>query len=156
MATLGPLENLHFVSALAPIADAFAGTVNTDIHEVQGEGAFWIIHKGVGTTGTSTITVDACDDVTPTNTTAVAFYYRACTSGDTWGAVTAATTAGFATTAGSAQMYLIWVPASELGEEGYGYARLTATEVANDPVLGGVLGGNYGLRYAPQPATALT
>ena len=155
MATLGPMENLHFVSGLAPVADALAATKYSDVFEVQGEGAFWIIHKGVGATGTSTITVEACDDTTPTNSTAVAFYYRTCTTGDTWSDVTKATTAGFATTAGSAQMYQMWVPASELGEEGYGYARLKAVEVADDPVLAGILCGVYGLRNAPQPSSLI-
>ena len=151
MATLGPVENLHFVSGLAPVADALAGTKYSDIFEVAGQGAFWLIHKGVGTTGTSTITVEACDDVTPTNSTAVAFFYRTNTATDVWSDVTAATAAGFALTAGSAQMYQIWVPASELGEEGYAYARLKAVEVANDPVLAGIICGVYGLRNAPQP-----
>ena len=155
MATLGPMENLHFLPGLAPIADAFDGTVYSDIFEVQGAGAFWIINKGVGATGTSTITVEACDDVTPTNSTAVAFWYRKSTTPDTWTDVTAATTAGFTTTAGSAQMYQIWVPASELGEEGYGYARLKLVEVANAAVLAGIVAGVYGLRDAPQPSSLI-
>lgn len=151
-----PLEELHLVKGIDPVADALAGTVNSDIFKVDGAGAFFIIYKGAGATGTSVITVEACDDVTPSNSTAVAFLYRACTSGDTWGDVTAATSAGFTLTAGASQLYMIQVPAANVGAEGYGYVRLHAVESANDPVLGGVLGGIYGLRHAPQPDTTIT
>lgn len=151
---MNPLENIHFVSALAPVADALAGTATTDVFKVEGEGAFFLLHKGVGATGTSTITVESCDDTTPTTSTAVPFQYRVCTSGDTWGAVQKATSSGFATTAGSAQMYLIEVSADQLSVDG-GYVRLKATEVVDSPVLAGVIAGVYGLRYAPQPSSLI-
>ncbi len=150
-----PLEQIHFVKGLDPVADAFDGTVYSDIVEVQGAGAFFILYKGVGATGTSTLTVEACDDISASNTSAVVFNYRTCTTGDTWGDATAATTAGFATTAGSSEMYLVEVDAAALASSGYGYARLKAVEVANDPVLGGILAGIYGLRYAPQPVSLI-
>ncbi len=150
------LERLHFVKGIDPIADAFAGTVATDVFEVKGEGAWAMRYHGVGATGTSTVTAEACDDVTPTNSTAVAFMYRICTTGDTWGAWTQATTAGFATTAGSSQMYEMYVPASELGAEGYGYCRFKFVEVADDPVLGGVLCAVVNPRVQPQPSTVIT
>ena len=146
-----PLEMLHFVKGLDPVADAFDGTVYSDVVDVQGEGAFFLLYKGVGATGTSTLTVEACDDTSASNSSAVAFNYRTCTTGDTWGDSTAATTAGFTTSAGSSELYLVEVNADNLASSGYGYARLKAVEVANDPVLGGILAGIYGLRYAPQP-----
>ena len=146
-----PLEMLHFVKGLDPVADAFDGTVYSDIIDVQGEGAFFLLYKGVGATGTSTLTVEACDDISASTTSAVVYNYRKCTSGDTWGDTTTVTTAGFTTTVGSSQMYLIQVDADVLGVLGYSYARLKAVEVANDPVLGGIVAGVYGLRYAPQP-----
>ncbi len=102
------LDNEHILPALYPVADAFAGTVATDIFEVPGLGAAFDIIKGVGTTGTSVITVYASDDNSASNTTLVPFLYRASTTPDTWGDWTAATTAGFTTTAGSNQMYQIW------------------------------------------------
>lgn len=132
------LPNLHWIKGLDPVADAFAGTAVTDVVEAQCEGVLFLVHKGVGATGTSTITVLACDDTTPSNTTAVAFVYRTCTSGDTWGDWTRATTAGFTTTAGSSQMYQVYVESAELGSEGYGYVRLSAAEVVDSPVLGGI------------------
>ena len=122
------------------MADAFAGTKYTDVVDFKNHNIVeFYIYKGVGTTGTSTVTVEACDDTTPSNTTAVTFRYQAITSGDTHGALTAATTAGFTTTAGSSQIYKIIVENQALASTGYGYVRLKMVEVANDPVLGGVL-----------------
>ncbi|MEN6534641.1 MAG: hypothetical protein ABFD89_13315 [Bryobacteraceae bacterium] len=133
------LQNMHFVKGIDPVADAFAGTVATDIVDVSAHGAaLFLIYKGVGATGTSTITVEACSDVTPTNSTAVPFYYKAITSNDTQGSMTAATSAGFATTAGSSQMYAVMVDAQELADAGYKYVRLKAVEVVDSPVLGGI------------------
>lgn len=131
-------EKLHAIPVLYPVADAFSGTINTDIVNVKGEGVMFVITKGVGATGTSTITIDACDTVGPANTTAVAFMYRISTTPDTWGAWTQATVTGFVTTAGSNQMYEIYIDASELAAEGYGYARLTGVEVVQSAVLAGV------------------
>ena len=132
----------HWVKGLDPVADAFAGTVRSDV--VRGgnhRSVTFLIIKGAGATGTSTITVEANDDVTPTNSTAIPFKYRACTTGDTWGALTDATTAGFATTAGSSQLYEIIVDTDELGHQGtgYKYVSLKAVEVVDSPVLGGIL-----------------
>ena len=146
---------MHVVPVLYPVADAFAGTVNTDIVEVQGEGVLFVLTKGVGTTGTSTLTVDACDDVSASNTHALAYKYRISTTPDTWGAWTEATTSGFTTTAGSNQVYQIWAAAEEFAHIGYAYARLTAVEVANDPVLGGVNAFIIGGRYKEAPESYL-
>jgi hypothetical protein len=134
------LATKHVVKGLDPVADAFAGTTGSDIVDITGhQSATFIIYKGVGATGTSTVTVEACDDVTPSNTTAVPFYYRAITPNDTNGAMTAATTAGFATTAGSSQVYVIEVDQAELASVGCKYVRLKMVEVVDSPVLGGIL-----------------
>lgn len=148
---------VHFAKGLDAVADAFSGTVYSDIFNMKGHsGITFIIHKGVGTTGTSTITVEASDDASGSNVTAIPFRYKAITSGDTEGALTAATTSGFTTTAGSSQLYIVEVDAEELGDTGYGYCRLKAVEVANDPVLGGILAILHGGRYAQDvPATAI-
>jgi len=138
---------LHLVKGLDPIADAFAGTVYSDVINLKHhDEVVFVIYKGVGTTGTSTITVNSCDDTTPSTETAIAFEYQAITSGDTHGAMTAATTAGFTTTAGSSQLYLVRVKAQSLASDD-SYVRLQAVEVANDPVLGGILAILRGPRY---------
>lgn len=134
------LATKHVVKGLDPVADAFSGTVGSDVVDITGhQSATFIVYKGVGATGTSTITVEACDDVTPSNTTAVPFYYRAITSNDTNAAMTAAAAAGFTTTAGSSQIYVIEVDEQELASAGYKYVRLKAVEVVDSPVLGGIV-----------------
>lgn len=142
-------ENQHIVNAIAPDADVFSGTVGSDVIDVKNfSHVTFLVQKGVGATGTQTLTVLACDDTTPTTTSAIPFKYRACTSGDTFGALTDATTAGFATTAGSNQMYAIEVDISELGDTGYNYLQLNSVEVVDSPVDGGVLAILSGPRYA--------
>ena len=144
-------SDLHFVKGLDPVADFMSGTVYTDIIEVMGEGIGFLIYKGVGTTGTSTLTVEACDDVSASNSSAVVFWYKQISTTDSgW---TAATTAGFTTTAGSSDMYLVVAPKDVFASTGYKYARLKAVESANDPVLGGIAAFVYGLRYGPQPTS---
>ena len=138
----------HLVKGLDPVADAFAGTVSTDVVSMKNhETVEFYIYKGVGATGTSTITVEACDDIVPTTTSAIAFRYQAITTGDTHGAMTEAAAAGFATTAGSSQLYKVSVDSQALAVSGYEYVRLTAVEVVDSPVLGGVMISLTGARY---------
>lgn len=151
-------ESTHLVKGLDPVADAFAGTVTSDVVNMKNAaGVRFIVYVGVGATGTSTFTVLACDDTTPSNTTAIGFYYKEITSGDTDAALTAASTSGFTSTAGSSKIIVIDVPASALGSTGYGYVQLKAVESVDSPVLGGILIEQYGLRYAEDTtATAIT
>ena len=134
---------------LAPAANAFAGTVRSDVVKAWGDRVVFTIIKGVGTTGTATITVSACPDTDPSARTAIPFMYRECTTMDTWGVWTAATTAGFTTTAGSNQLYEIAADPAEAAEEGYEYVELTSTEATADPVLGGILIEVIETRYQP-------
>jgi len=127
----------HIVKGIDPVADAFTGTVTTDVVSMRDHAlALFIVGKGVGTTGTSTITILACDDFTPSTTSAIPFYYQAVTSGDTHGAHTYCAATGFTTTVGSSQRYLIYVPEGHLAASGYGNVQLSALEVADNPVLG--------------------
>ncbi len=145
----------HAIPVLYPVADALAGTVTTDVVEVLGEGVLFEITKGVGATGTSTITVLSCDDVTPTTTAAVAFMYRISTTPDVWGAWTQATTAGFDLSAGSNQMYQVYVNAQALAANNYGYAQLSAVEVVDSPVVAGINAYIERLRYADSPESLI-
>jgi len=153
---LNEITSNHVVPVLYASADNMNGTMNTDIVKCAGSGIVFEMTKAVGATGTSTITVDACDDVTPSNTTAVAFYYRASTTPDTWGDWTAATAAGFVTTAGSNQMYQVYVDNQTLGALGYEYARLTGVEVVSSAVIMTINAHILNTHYAPQPSTVLT
>ena len=149
------LGKFHWVKGIDPIADAFAGTVETDIVECKGQGVLFFRYDGVGTTGTSVVTAQACSTIGPAATTAVPFIYRISTTADTWGDWTAATTTGFTTTAGSSQMYQVYVDAAHLAETGYGYARAVFTEDEDSPVLGGVLIAVVNIRYGEQPESLI-
>lgn len=148
------------MKGIDPIADALSATVYTDVINASlYERLVFVIHKGVGTTGVSTVTVLAGSDTAnpPTASTAIPFYYKAMTSGDTEGALTAATASGFALTAGSSQVYLIEVDCSELGDTGYSYVCLKAVESVDSEVLAGIMVFGIGGRYQQDiPATALT
>lgn len=130
----------HLIKGLDPVADAFSGTVYSDIVSMKNHNACqFIIYKGVGTTGTSTITVEASSDNAGSAVSAVPFSYQAITSTDVAGVLTASAATGFNTTAGSSQLYVIYVDAEALAASGYEYVRLKAVEVADSPVLGGIL-----------------
>ncbi len=146
---------IHFAKGLDPVADALAGTANSDVIDVQGK-AFWaLLYKGVGTTGTTVVTIDACSNAAAAATTAVAFWYRACTSTDVWGDWTAAAATGVTVTAGSSQLWQFYVPADVIAATGYQYARVTATEGTDSPVLAGILLGIIEPHYQPDNATML-
>lgn len=144
------IENARFVNALAPVADAFASTVYpAGINLANYEDLTFVVQKGVGATGTSTIQVVAGDDASPANESAIPFNYRRIPSDNiTPGAVTAATSAGFVTTAGSSDAYVIEINAKALAASGYKYAHLKMVESVNDPVLGSVLAIATGPRFA--------
>lgn len=149
MGNLLPVSDLHFVKGLDPVADFMSGTVYTDIIEVAGDGIAFLVYKGAGAVGTSTITVQACDDTSASSSSAVPFWYKRISTTDSgW---TAATTTGFTTTASASDMYLIAAPKDVFASTGYKYARLAAVEVVDNAVLGGIVAFVYGLRYNPQP-----
>lgn len=147
----------HIVKGLDAVADAFAGTVYSDVVKVANyHAARFILHKGVGATGTSTLTVEACSDAAGNDAEAIPFSYQAYTgSDDVPGAVTNATTAGFATTAGSSQLYVLEVESQRM-PAGKPWIRLKAAEVVDSAVLGGILIELLKPRYgADVPATVI-
>jgi hypothetical protein len=142
------LNNLHFIKGLDPVADAFSGTVTSDVVDLANhQSALFLVYKGVGTTGTSTITVEACSDFSATAVTAIPFYSKSITTNDVQGDLTARAAAGFTTTAGSSQIYVIQVAAEALAATGYQFVRLKAVEVVDSPVLGGIAIALAGPRF---------
>lgn len=134
------MHSSHFEVGINAVADAFASTVTSDVVSMKFHNRVrFIAHWGVGTTGTSTFTVEACDDVTPSNTSAIPFHYRITVGAAAPGAVTAAASTGFLSTAGSNQIVEIEVPAENLLASGYSYVRLKAVEGTASARLGGVL-----------------
>lgn len=147
----------HWITGLDPVADALSGTVYSDVVNMANYGmAEFIIHKGVGATGTSTITVEACDNAAGDNPVAIPFAYQEyiSTTTDLPGVVKKATTAGFTLTAGSSQLYLIAAESQAMG--GKGWLRLKAVEVVDSPVLAGILIRQGAPRYGTDvPPTSI-
>ena len=133
-----PSEGRNRAAVLGPLADIFdTDPATACVNLAKARHAEFSLMKGVGTTGTATVTVEACTDAAGSGATAIAFNYRKATSGnlDVLGALTAATSSGFATTAGSTQQYVIGIDAREL-PTGSPFVRLKFVEVVNSPCLG--------------------
>lgn len=154
-------EEMHLLNCagsgfIAANEDIFAGDPATDVISLENWfGIVFFILKNAGATGTATVTVESCDDVTPTTPTAVAFRLKVMTTIDTYVAWAATAAAGTATTAGANQTYLAWVNADELSGSDK-FVRMQLTEVVNNPVDGAVGCMLFGPRYAEDvPATVL-
>lgn len=143
------LEQSHWEIGIAAVADFAAGDVFSDVVNMKNYGRVrFITHWGVGATGVVKLTVQACDDVVPTNTTAIPFFYQVNSAGVA-GAVTRAVAAdGVSNTAGSNQIIVIEVLAEDIAQAGYQYVRLSVDETTDSPLLGGVLIEQFKPRYA--------
>lgn len=147
------LETLKFAKGVDPVADAFAGAnVRSDVYSMRDHGhGLFVIYIGVGATGTSTILVNSCDDVVPTTRTAIPYWSREITTGDTDGTITRRAAAGYVYTAGSSKIILIEVDAKDLAA-GDGFVELELDESVDSPCLGGIhfIGGGAPARYSKQ------
>jgi hypothetical protein len=139
-------ERVHVLSALVPLSRAM--NTNSDIVNLTNyQSCSFIIQKGAGGVGTATITVDACDNTTPSNTAKAPFKYRRNIGGtDTWGAITARTASqSFVTTANANDMYEIIVDPAEIGavavNSTYGnrFCRVSVAQVDATAVDYGIL-----------------
>lgn len=114
-------EMCHVVNILPP---ADADTVATpEVFSMKTyQHASIILQLGV-TGAAATITVEACDNFTPSNVSAIAFavYKEETAAGDTLGDRVEVTSAGFATSTNDNVMYVIEVDAAALPE---GYPNL--------------------------------
>ena len=93
----GTLSGNMVHTLLAPVS--INGGKSSDVFNLENYNhATIIVSVGAVAAGTSTLTLEYCDDNTPTTDTAMAFNYRIMTDGagatDTWGALTAATSSG--------------------------------------------------------------
>jgi len=139
-------EACHVVNAIAPI-DINGSGASSDIWTMENHSHCSIIVT-MGVTGAAvTITVDECDDFTPTNSTAIAFSYYAETtaSGDTLSAKTAATTSGITGSTNDGIIYVIEIDADEL-TDGYPCLRVVLSDPAAATLASAVAvlsGGRY-------------
>ncbi len=132
------VEQVFLSTAIAPSVDLYNGDPASDVYNMAKYNriAFLVLH-GAGATGTALFTVEACSDISGSDAEAVAFKFS---EGDAAGVLTAqqdATAAGFTSTAGANQIFVIEVEDTQL-VEGKPFVRLQATEVADDPVVGSV------------------
>lgn len=153
-------ENTAVHLSLAPVADALSGTVTTaPISCKNARAVTYLVSWGVGATGTTLITVEACDDTTPTNVSAIAFKSRRWNNAvatNAPAALTARTSSGFTTTAGSNQVYEITVDCDQLANSGYGFVRLKAVEQTDSPILAQIMSITHLQNPSATPASVLS
>ena len=142
-------ERNKVVNALLPVADAFAGTKNSDVVNLANyKKCTFLIFTGASSSGTSVVTVNAGTS-NSSATTAIAFKYRTqiagtggasgTTGSDIPSALTDATSTGFTTTASKVgATYIIEVDAATVAAAGtnYDHCKLTLTESKDSPVTG--------------------
>lgn len=138
--------NVGNSSFVSDQSDFMAGGFSTDIVNMsEWNRMTYILQKGSGAVGTGTVTIEASDDASGSNTTAVTFQYRTNKTGltDTWTAW--ATTASLSITAGADEMYEISVQARVLPLRAATgvidkYVKLVLAEVDSTAVNGAVIG----------------
>lgn len=142
------------INALDPAADRFATAGNSDVIRADNcEEIVFTVITGASVATTPTITVEACDNVTPSNTTAILFKSVSVTTAGTYGAVTDRTSAGFAlTTATASQYHIIMVDPADVAaansHEGRNYVRCVVTENEDVPQFGNIMAIRYKEHFA--------
>ena len=133
------LQQVKYVQGLVPVADFTAGDVATDIVSMMNwSSVTFFVFKGAGAAGATVATVEACDDVSASNSTAIAFRYSSNTATDVIGDLTDAAASGVAITAGANEIWAITVNADELVSNRE-FVRLVLTESDSTAVTGCVL-----------------
>jgi hypothetical protein len=117
-------EDGHVVNILPPVD--VNGGVSSDVFSMKDAAHVDIIVQVGVSAAAPTITVEECDNFTPTTPVAIGFDYYAETTagGDTLAARATATNAGFAISANDNIFYVISIDASELSR-GYPNLRIT-------------------------------
>lgn len=161
------LSNGHIVPVLYPVADAFAGGVDTDVICLRDyrKVGFLITTGAIEDAGISNlVTVNACTDAAKTGATAMAFRSRtllSSTTVDAWGALTARTSSGYNFAAANPVANAAWyveVDAEEVSAAlaNADFVYLTIAETANKTITAGAIAILQEPRY-PQaiPPTAI-
>lgn len=148
-------EQCHIVNALPPIN--ITGGKFTDVWSMKKHSHVSIIIQiGVSSAAFLAVILNACDNFTPSNRTALAFsvYKEETAAGDTLGARTAVASAGMTPSANDNVMYVIEFDADDL-PDGFDYMEVSLTNGTNS-VIGSVVAILSGQRYAgTENATAI-
>ena len=164
----GIIERIHPVHAgystfVAANEDIFNGNPATDVINLKNaQGVMFVIAMNANAgSGAATITIEACDDVTPSNTTAIAFRYQLISTVDIPGTLKAATSAGVSVGTANTIM-LIEVDAAAVASAAVNstynneVVRLQATETQSEAVDGAIMALLFGLRFSPLAATQIS
>jgi hypothetical protein len=148
-------EQCHIVNILPP--QDVSGAVTSDVFSLENYAhATIIVTAGSTNADAGNVTIEECDDFTPTTDTAIAFSYYAETTaaGDTLSAKTAATTAGIDVSGNDNITYVIEIDASQLTA---GYPCLILKwSACGGATYGSAVAILSGSRYAgDQSATAI-
>ena len=140
MATAKSLETLHSVKSIDAAADFAASTVRSDVYSMRDhQRILFLVYRGSESTGTSTITVNSCDNNTPDTRTAIPFLSREIgIANDDQAAIVARLAAGYDPDAGASRITAIEVSADDL-EAGEHFVELTLIESTNNPITGCIL-----------------
>ena len=116
-------ERGHIVNILPPVD--INGGVNSDVFSMRHAGHVDIVIEFGVQAAATTITVEECDDFTPTTSTAIAFdyYYEDSAAGDTLSDRTAATSSGISSSTTNNIFKVISIDASQL-TDGYPCLRV--------------------------------
>ena len=137
-----PNEHHIVHNPLTAHEDIFDGSPASDIANLElWHRVTFLVVMSAGATGRAKLTVESCDDVTPSNATEINFFYREQTTIDTWLAdwveqTTPAT--GFTTTAGANTVVEVTVTSDMLSGTDK-FVRLQATEVVDSPCDGAII-----------------
>ncbi len=134
-------ESHKIVNLVSPAADYNASTVTTAYVSLKNHNllTIFVAHKG-GTTGKSTITLNAASTTGGSGATAIPFTYRRKTTGasDVFGTISAALAAGIDTVPTEDTIIEIFVKSADLPVD-KPYVNVVLTEAVNDPVSGSVI-----------------
>lgn len=148
-------EQCHVINILPP--QDVSGAVSSDVFSMENYAHCTIIVQAGSTNADAgNITIEECDDFTPTTDTAIVFDYYAETTaaGDTLGAKTTATVAGIDVSANDNITYVIEIDASQL-TAGYPCLELKWS-ACGGATYGSAVAILSGSRYAQdQSATAI-
>lgn len=143
-------EKELLVNLLSPKGDRFDTSNTSPYVSMKNHDKLTVVvaHQG-GTTGKSTLQLKAASDSSGTGAAAIAFSYRRKTTGasSTWGAISAATSAGIDTVPGEDTLIELFVNSAGL-PDGKPYVALVTTEAVNDPVNGSAIAILSDARFA--------
>ena len=133
-------EDTKIINGLAPSADLFDSDPATDVVSMKHYDRLAFMLIGVATTGTAVVTVEECDNFTPSNSTAIAFSVRKndAFATDTLGADVAVSAAGYTTPTSATFMHIIEVKGATL-TDGFPNVRVVCTEGVDAAVIGTVV-----------------